>query len=174
MKWLSRGVLAFCSMVLTGVLLTGTSYASISEVMGGGAAQMADFLAEKGFARATRPSGGGGVILGRAHSYANDRIKIYEIPPNVLEVFGFAPNSTRGIRAAQFHKDASYITTDPKGTRLSVDENGWYVIIYYLGLNEVNRQVFQINLYNAAGVLQDDSYRFDRDDPTKIPPPPLR
>jgi len=164
-------LLAVLSLLLALILVTGVSAASLGVLVNreGFEAAREDFLSAEKAARQSgevgaRITGAGFNALGTPLppiSYASDRMKIFSLANGELEIYGFAGGSSAGILAARFNPATVRLSTSPKGTRLNGD-SGFYVIIYYLGTNAQNQDVFQVNLYDRGNVLQDDRYVFTR------------
>jgi len=154
--------LATTSLLLTGLILGGTSYASLGDALGG------DFQKDaEGFSSAELAAAQSGSVTSPAtpapppSRYASERMKVFALSSGMLEVFGFAPNSSDGILGGKFFPQTALLSTDPNAQPTRFDgENGWYIEVYFLHTNIFGQSTFQVNLFNPAGVLQDDGYRF--------------
>lgn len=150
------------SVSLSIFLLTETTFASVSDLFQQNSPQaLDDFLNGLSAARASVSSSSTSSSVGPIHNYASDKMKVFAISPDTLQVYAILPNGS-GYQAAQFSVNTPTLTAKASGQTFSTD-NQFYIRVFYRGKNAEGRHVFQINLYDAGGVLLDDRYTFTRD-----------
>jgi len=92
--------------------------------------------------------------------YASEHMKIFALSDGKLEVFGFAPKSSVGILGGRFYPITSLLGSDPGLVRRFDGDDGWHIEVYFIDTNILGQSIYQVNLYDPAGVLQDDGYHF--------------
>jgi len=163
-KWI---VLSVVALLLSLLALNGGGFASLGAALSGEQFDTAlqDYTQSS---KLTRESNDRQWL-----NYASDKMKVLsgDSERGFLRVFGFAPGSSAGIFAGQFHPDKTPLTTNPTGIRFNGD-HGWYIIVYSLALNVDGKNIYQVNLHDPGGTLQDDRMVFQRtasEDPTTNP-----
>lgn len=151
--------LAVVSVLLTGLILT--SYASLGDVLGDDFEtnveefQSADVSAAQSGAAAsvsTPPP--------PPQNYATEHMKVFTLSNGLVEVYGFAPNSSAGILAGRFNPATDLIPDEVIGwNRIFTGDHGWSIRVYLINRNLFGETTFQVNLIDPAGVLRDDGYR---------------
>ena len=152
--------LAVVSVLLTGLILT--SYASLGDVLGEDFdTNVEEFQSADLSAAQSGTASSASTPQPPPQNYASEHMKVFSLSSGLVEVFGFAPNSSNGILAGRFFADASLLRTDPPGQgRRFEGDLGWHIEVYEINTDLFGRSTFQVNLYDAAGVLRDDGYRF--------------
>lgn len=158
--------LTIISLIMTGLVIASTGYASLGELVDGNGFQNAvkDFTSADRAARQSVRDSAGNIVSSTPPppptSYAGERMKIFNIN-GFFEVFGFYPKSSVGVFGGRVSPTLSQLLTIPQGNRFD-GEQGWFIVVYYVGTNAKGKEVYQINLYNNVGVLQDDRFWFEK------------
>jgi hypothetical protein len=89
---------------------------------------------------------------------SGDGAKAFQQKSGVFDIYGNCQGTRCAIIAQIGADDLSEILPFPDFRRFSTEQGGgWYVDVYFLGVDAAGNRIYQANIHDAAGRLIDDS-----------------